>query len=276
MRQLLLSGTHEAGETLELSGEDYHYLARVRRSVPGDRVPALDEAGNHWELLIQADDGTHLTAVLESADSPGSHAPGTSSRPDTAPLPEASARAAGSPRWRTELPPITVYQAIPKGRKLDEPLRQLVQAGVRRVVPVVTERTVVRPEQGATRMQRWRRIVREAVQQSGAPYPATVTEPVPLSGLTASPEALSLILHTEPIAQTTLHGYLADIPTAVELVVGPEGGFSSAEMEAMREAGFLSVWLGPQVLRSESAALFAVAALRILILERATWQPAEL
>ena len=134
---------------------------------------------------------------------------------------------------------------------------------------------VVRPESGGNRTERWERIAREAVQQSGAQRPVEVAEPVGLESIASAPRALSLVLHPEPLAQTTLHGYLGSIPDEIELVVGPEGGLCGDEIEELGSRGFQPLWLGPQVLRSESAALFAAAAIRILILERATWQPVE-
>ncbi len=247
MRQLLLPGALTAGARIALTGEDYHYLARVLRLRPGARLPAIDESGARWTLELLDDDGRRLLARVE----PGS-----------------SGTAAAA------FPGITVYQAIPKGRAFDESVRALVQAGVTRICPVVTERTVVRPSGGSSRTERWRRIAREAVQQSGAGRPTEVLEPVELPTVTARPEALSLVLHTEPLAQTSLHGYLGDTPNEIELVAGPEGGFSADELDGLIERGFSPLWLGPRVLRAENAALFAAAAMRILILEREWWQPA--
>lgn len=250
MRQLQLPGALAAGRQVAITGDDYHYLSTVLRLRPGARLRAIDEAGARWTLELVDDDGRRLLARVEPAGD----------------------RAAA--QRRDALPPVTLYQAIPKGRTFDESVRALVQAGVTRICPVVTERTVVRPSGGSSRTERWRRVAREAVQQSGAARPAEVFEPRELSTVTATPESLSLVLHTEPLAQTSLHGYLGDTPNGIELVVGPEGGFSGDELDGLIERGFSPLWLGPQVLRSESAALFAAAAMRILILERDWWQPA--
>lgn len=249
MRQLLLPEVLSAGQRVELAGADYHYLAHVLRRGRGDEIDALDARGSRWRLSILDDGGDRFVARV---------APSGDAEPEM------------------HLPPITVYQAIPKGRKLDEWVRALVQAGVHKICPLVTDRTVVQPERGGTRVQRWQRIAREAVQQSGASRPVVVTEPRDLADVVPAADALSLVLHTEPIAQTTLHGYLGVIPNEVELLVGPEGGLTDVELESVLDRGFAALWLGPQVLRSESAALFAAAAIRILILERAHWQPVEL
>ncbi|MFP4113118.1 MAG: RsmE family RNA methyltransferase [Spirochaetota bacterium] len=258
MRQLLLSGERSAGEQVEIAGEDHHYLARVLRLGPGDTFPVLDDAARRWTGCVVDDAGDRFLIRLDEpadSDDDGEPAVGLGTVVD--------------------LPPVTLYQAIPKGRKFDEPLRQLVQAGVTTVVPIVTERTIVRPEGGGARLDRWQRIAREAVQQSGAGQPARVLEPESLGRVQPSASALSLFLHPEPLAQTSLHGYLGEVPRAIELVVGPEGGFSPPEVDYLLRAGFSSLWLGPQVLRAESAGLFAAAAIRILILERAQWQPAS-
>ena len=245
MKRLLLPGSLAAGQRVELSGADYHYLGHVLRYRAGDRVGGLDASGARWELELVDDDGSRLLAIAHPAEAPE----------------------------RRPAPRVTLYQAIPKGNRLDDLVRRLVQFGVQRICPIVTERTVVRPDADSGRVQRWRRIAREAVQQSDADGPVEVLASRPLAQVSPTPGALSLVLHTEPLAQTSLHGYLGEAPSEIDLVVGPEGGFTEAELTALREVGFRPLWLGPQVLRSESAALFVAAAVRILILERDHWQP---
>jgi 16S rRNA (uracil1498-N3)-methyltransferase len=99
-----------------------------------------------------------------------------------------------------------------------------------------------------------------------------VTPPAKLTDLHPVPGAVSLFLHTEPIAFHTLHGYLDRVPERVELAIGPEGGFSPSEVTLLTERGFRPLHLGQRVLRTESAALFALGAVQILIQERHSWQ----
>jgi 16S rRNA (uracil1498-N3)-methyltransferase len=245
MKRLLLPGSLTAGQRVELTGSDYHYLVHVLRYRIGGRVRGLDASGATWNLELVADDGSRLVAVAHPEDAED----------------------------RDRGPRLTLYQAIPKGNRLDDLVRGLVQFGVRRICPIVTERTVVRTRSDSGRVDRWQRIAREAVQQSDAPGPVEVLAPRPLSEVQPTAGALSLVLHTEPLAQTSLHGYLGEPASEIDLVVGPEGGFTGAELTALLQTGFKPLWLGPQVLRSESAALFAAAAVRILILERTYWQP---
>ncbi len=252
MRQLLLSRPLHAGQHVEIDGDDYHYLRHVLRLRPGSRVPALDARGFRWELELLEDNGSRLVARVCSSARHGEAA----------------------------FPRLTLYQAIPKGSRFDDLVRQLVQFGVDRICPVFSERTVSRPDREGGRVDRWRRVAREAVQQSGAARPVEIVLPQPLAGIHPTDGALALVLHTDgapsdgaPLAQSTLHGYLGEVPEEVDLVVGPEGGFTDSELAGLLGKGFRPLWLGPQVLRSESAALFAAAAVRILVLERAHWQP---
>lgn len=255
MRQLLLPRALRPGQRLDLADNDYHYLSNVLRLRAGDAVPALDADGTRWELRLIEDDGSKLVGLV----------------------------LAGANRQEPTLPRVTLYQAIPRGSRFDDLVRQLVQFGIDRICPVFSERTVSRPDREGTRVDRWRRVAREAVQQSGADRPVGVEPPQELAEIQPTDGALALVLHPErcpvdnsdgdPLAQSTLHGYLGEVPDDIDLVVGPEGGFTDAELTGLFGKGFRPLWLGPQVLRSESAALFAAAAVRILALERVHWQP---
>ncbi len=257
MRQLLLPRALRPGQRIDLCKEDYHYLRNVLRLRAGDTVPALDAGGTRCELQLLEDDGSRFVALV---------------------VPASNDNATGYPR-------VTLYQAVPKGSRFDDLVRQLVQFGIDRICPVFSDRTVSRPDREGARLDRWRRVAREAVQQSGAERPVRVDPPQELADIRPTDGALALVLHTErcplgtpdegPLAQPTLHGYLGVVPGDVDLVVGPEGGFSDAELTSLFHRGFRPLWLGPQVLRSESAALFAAAALRILVLERGHWQPRD-
>jgi 16S rRNA (uracil1498-N3)-methyltransferase len=251
MRHLLLATELETGETVRLESRDFHYLANVLRLSRGDRFDLLDASGKSFSARITAVGDNYLLASTESQ----SPAPGGNADRDC---------------------PVTLYQAIPKGQKLDTIIRQAVQAGATTIVPIVTERTVVRANETAiSKLSRWQRIAREAVQQSGATNPAQVCAPVRLNDVAAAADAVSLFLHTQAIAQGTLHGYLDRVPGRVELVVGPEGGFTAEEVVLLGDRGFLPLYLGPRVLRTETAAVFALGAVQILLQERGSWQPIE-
>jgi 16S rRNA (uracil1498-N3)-methyltransferase len=89
---------------------------------------------------------------------------------------------------------------------------------------------------------------------------------------TQQPGVLGLLFHHLPLANESLHRYLKTSPGAIALVIGPEGGFSPAEAERFLAAGFKPFTIGNTVLRTETAALYAAAAVRVLLLERDTWE----
>lgn len=176
-----------------------------------------------------------------------------------------------------EIPPIEVYQAVPKGRALDDVVRRCVEAGVTRVVPVYTDFSVAtaQPESSERnrREERLQRIARSAAEQCGAVRLPEIAPAVELSQIPsfAAKEDAAFFLHQEPLAEQSLHGYLEAAIRKVVLAVGPEGGFSPPELRLLEHKGFCPVYLGPQVLRAENAAFFAVAAIRVLLLERESW-----
>lgn len=176
-----------------------------------------------------------------------------------------------------EIPPIEVYQAVPKGRVLDDVVRRCVEAGVTRVVPVYTDFTVAAAQredsERARREERLQRIARSAAEQCGAVRLPEIAPAVELSEVPsfATKDDAAFYLHQEPLAEQSLHGYLEATIRKVVLAVGPEGGFSPRELRLLEHKGFCPVYLGPQVLRTENAAFFAVAAIRVLLLERESW-----
>ncbi len=266
---------------MELSGKDYRYLARVLRLGGGDCFRALLPSGEEALLTIEELRPGSLIARRETEEG----------RTETAGFAGGeAAETAVTDRLRRDLlppvPPIILCQALPKGQKMDLIVRQAAEAGVLEIVPFVSKHTVVRLEgklDGERKRDRWERIVREARQQSGSDVPTSVAEPTDLEGVAArwkrlneeTPGSAAIVLHQDPLAQGTLHGYLSHGPTAVLLAVGPEGGFSDQEASRLMAVGFKPLLLGANVLRAETAALFAAAATHVLLLESASWMPSN-
>lgn len=252
MKTFLLPETYAGESDIELSGSDFHYLCVVRRLSTGDRFSATDAAGTRYQARIAA---VHNDSCRVS-------------------LRPAAAQPAGEDHA------ITLFQCVPKGRKMDDIVRRATEAGASAIVPVISDHTVPRihgDAEWSKRLQRWRRIARQAVQQSGAPTVPRIVEPIASADLAAHARELDVLLffHQTPLAEASLHGYLSRYPQRIGVVVGPEGGLSDREVALMGESGASPVYLGPNVLRTETSAVFALAAVQIILREKESWTLAE-
>lgn len=265
MRKLILPGDRKADAQWVADKATSRYLIRVLRLAAGDGFPAADESGNRFTCVVESADPAACSLRLEWKGS----------REEV----RAASESGSAPGIR-----IALAQALPKGRKLDLIVRQAVESGVELVVPVMSEHCVAREGKDDDRGRRSRlaRVVREALQQSGSEVPSAVAPIVELSGLAealalagwAGEGTLLLFCHEKPLAKETLHDYCARKPCRVAVAVGPEGGFSPRECEVLIAAGFRPVHFEGAVLRAETAALYAVAAVKTILAESASWKAA--
>ncbi|HEU4754665.1 MAG TPA: RsmE family RNA methyltransferase, partial [Armatimonadota bacterium] len=170
-----------------------------------------------------------------------------------------TAEVASRLRPEVELPcRIHLAVAVLKGEKLEWVVQKATELGAARVSFLRTERTVVEAgaERWARRRERYERIAREAAEQSGRVRVPEIGEPQPPAEALRAPAERSLIL--APGAREPLARVLEPAPGSVLLLVGPEGGFTDAELALAAEAGAAPVGLGRRVLRAETAALLAV------------------
>jgi 16S rRNA (uracil1498-N3)-methyltransferase len=232
---------------IRLSPEESHHLVVVNRCGRSDPVVAFDGRGREW-LTTCADPG-RTAAVLHVKQA----------------LP-ARARPFG----------ITLAQALPKGATMDDIVRQATEIGAARIAPLVSERTQVHldGDRAEKKADKWRTTAIEAAKQCGNPW---LPEILPVGKLaeflaTAGGYDLRLVasLHA---GTTTLKKALAlhaakhpGPPRNAVWLIGPEGDFSPAEMTAAITAGFMPVTLGPLVLRSDTAALYALSILNDALL----------
>lgn len=164
-----------------------------------------------------------------------------------------------APRPQLPLLNVRLATAWPKGSRGDDLVRRCAESGVVQILPLRCERSVVgRQGLGASRQQRWQKILQEVCQQCGRPeLPLLSPDPVELEALPALfPEhrIIALVPGTWPLGmELDLHR-----PDKVLLVIGPEGGFSPAEEAQMRDLGFHFAGLVPTILRIEAAAPLAV------------------
>ena len=231
MRRLFLPTAHEGKATVK--GPAFHYLVRVQRLGQGDEVEVFDGKGTSFPAHLVSVDAESATLELRAG------------RP--------------SPK----LTPITVVQGLPKADKLELVLQKGTELGATAFAPFSAERSVVKLEGKAdARQKRWQKIVEEAARQCGR---ADVPQVEPLRALDAAVKALPegtrvLVLDEEERAVRLSHAATASAG-ALALVVGPEGGLTRAEVKLLEGRGAQPVTLGPRILRTETAALAALAVL---------------
>ena len=159
---------------------------------------------------------------------------------------------------------ITLVQAVSSGERMDFTLQKSVELGVRAIQPIISERCVVRlsGERADKRVQRWQDIVIAACEQSGRSIVPTVLPIVSFSDyLRQMPPELHLMMSLR--RATTLRD-IAPAPQSLRLMIGPEGGWTPAEEQAALAAGVQTITLGKRVLRTETAAMAAMAAIHVL------------
>lgn len=156
-----------------------------------------------------------------------------------------------NPELRTH---ITIAVAAPKGGRLDVLVEKVSELGVRKLVPIICSRSVVKPKE--TKIERLRKVAIEAACQSERATLLEIEEPIPFATLL---EKVREYNHAYLCHKTGAPLSHADIGESVLLIIGPEGDFTEAELQAALEAGCQKVSLAPTVLRTETAAITAAA-----------------
>ena len=258
MKQFILKTKPDKDNIVRFKDDDFHYLVRVRRLATGESFPALLPDGEETLIQILSIDSGILTGkCLASVDT----APNTPSE---------------------KLPPLILFQALTKGDKMDMIVRQAAEGGISDIVPFVSEFSVAKPDSGGQKFSRWERIVKEARQQSGSKIMTTVHRPLKkdevfeywkkIKEKEGNTLCAGLLFHHQGLEQESLHSYLNNVPKVAAFAIGPEGGFSGTEVSLFLENGFKPIKIGDTILRTETAALYCAAAIKILLLERNSWE----
>jgi 16S rRNA (uracil1498-N3)-methyltransferase len=213
-----------AAGPLVLDGERAHYVRAVLRLGAGD------------ELSIYAGDGQRGRATVRAV-TPETVALVVS---DVGPAPAAALA-------------LTVALPAPKGERADWAVEKLTELGVARIVWITTERTVVVPR-GQSRAARWQRLAEAAAKQAGRARTPGLEGPVPLDELLASEAERRYIAHPGGAPLVDELASADDFASAI-LLVGPEGGFTEAEVLRARASGYIAVGLGLFTLRMETAVI---------------------
>ena len=158
---------------------------------------------------------------------------------------------------------IEVYQALPERERFELILQKLTELGVARIMPVETAHSATLEERdsGQKKSHRWPDLIRKASRQCRRAMLPQLMSVSPLTGAlrAAAAAELKLMLYERAAGWTLTEGFGSFKPRSVALMIGPEGGFSPAEVEEAQNVGFLPVSLGPRILRTETAAIVAAA-----------------
>jgi 16S rRNA (uracil1498-N3)-methyltransferase len=151
-----------------------------------------------------------------------------------------------------------LVQSVPRGDRMDFVVQKATELGVKRIVPVLSRRSVVRldAKQAASKLEHWRGVAISACEQCGRNELPEIDTPRDLLDHLAAPCAEDLRIVLDPAADAGTLPVAS--PGRIEITVGPEGGFDTDELAAMRLVKVLGIKLGPRILRTETAALVAL------------------
>ena len=241
MHRCYLPDADFSAPALTIEREEAHHALRVLRMKVGEVCEVFDGRGHAARGRITATQGGSCLTVG-----------------DLEPLPPTP-----------PLPHITLAVALAKGTNTDLIMQKAVELGASRIIPVISERTIVRlkPAEAQAKAEKWRRTVLEACKQCGVRHLPTVDTPQPLTDLLrrADLPQTRLVCAITPQAKpirSVLEQARANGAAAALILIGPEGDFSPAEYAAISQAGYTQVSLGSIILRVETAAFMALSALR--------------
>lgn len=226
-----------AGNKARITGGEARHICEVLRLSLGDEIQMFDGQGTEYSGIISRidDRGKNLTVEITSSCK--------------APV--------------LENPSITLAQAIPKKNKMDYIVEKATELGVSRIIPLISERTIVRPDpRAAVKMtERWRKISVEASKQCSRVCVPEIGEILMFKDLVSGAAEYDLKVlaclsgKTVPLRSVIPHPF----PKKCISLIGPEGDFSENEALFARENGFLLVNFGKTVLKSDTAGLFAIS-----------------
>lgn len=223
----------QTGEVEPVLGEeDARHIRTVLRLGPGARITVFDGSGARYEARIASVERRQVRIVL------------------IRPL-----AAAESPLH------LILAQGYLKDRKMDQLIPPLTELGVTRLIPFMARRSVPNPDhrRSLARHQRWQRITREAVKQCRRSRPMIIDPPVSFEQALALARTcdLKLFFWESPGGDGLRDRADRVRPASAFIMIGPEGGFEQAEQQAAEREGFLTLQMGPRILRAETAALAA-------------------
>lgn len=223
------------GERVQLEKSESHHLVGVLRAKNGEKVMLFDGRGGVWGAVLVDIHSKNVLLKIESEVA--------IKKPEC---------------------PVILAQAMPKGKGMEQILQKATEIGVSKIIPLQTARTELKldKEREEKRIERWQAIVIEACKQSGN---FLIPEVVPVRKLKVFIEeyklinSLKLTASLEARAKSLNEYLMGSIPNSIIWLVGPEGDFTEEEYQLVYENGFQPISLTKNVLRVETAAIYALS-----------------
>jgi 16S rRNA (uracil1498-N3)-methyltransferase len=245
LTRVFVEGELQSGSVVELPRETGAHLAKVLRARSGDEVVLFNGDGREFTGAVEKVQGSRVSASIGAARTIDRESPFQ----------------------------LTLVQCVPRGDRMDFIVQKATELGVARIIPVLSQRSVVRLDEGqaASKQLHWRAVTVSACEQCGRNRLPSVAAPQPLlsylGALAQANESLRLVLEPERARRTERGTQSIDIASRqsvslAEIAIGPEGGFAPEELEAFDLSSFARLGLGPRVLRTETAAIAAIVILQ--------------
>lgn len=219
-----------------LDGEDAAHIIKSLRMRPGEGLTVCDTRGTDYHCTIAACADGRVELTVDEA-------------------------------VKNETEPsvfVTLFQCLPKGDKMDSVVRQSVELGASRIVPVLSDNCVSRPDAKslAKKRERWQKIADEAAGQCGRGILPSVGECITLKAVSDSLSNFDRAFFCYELGGKPIRR-IGSASTSIALIIGPEGGFTAKEAEMLESGGASVSTLGPRILRTETAPLAAITAVML-------------
>ena len=243
LQRLAVNTTQICDRTINLTPEQQHYLCRVLRLNQGNKFIAMDGRGHWWLAVLEAQETGLIASITEEI--------------------------AVNRELAVE---VTLMAALPKGNGFDEVVRQATELGVARIVPVTSDRTLLKPS--PQKVDRWKRIAAEAAEQSERQFVPTILEPISFDLAVKdcgqkkryicvargdNRHLWDCLMELEPPQPSLIRGEQDGGELSIVIAIGPEGGWTDGEVKRAIEFGFEPVSLGSRILRAVTAPIVALS-----------------
>lgn len=219
----------ESGE-YSLFGEDGRHIAKSLRMKEGESLTLCSPSGTVHNCVVEKVEGDFVEVRILSSE-----------------------QSEAEPNVK-----VTLYQALPKGDKMEFIIQKAVEIGVTEIVPVISSRCVSRPDQKSLskKILRWQKIAKQAAMQSGRGIVPKVKDAVTFKNGVENAKGEKVIFYE--LGGESVRDILSEKPKEISIFIGSEGGFSSDEVDLVLKKGGRKATLGKRILRAETAPLVAL------------------